>query len=680
MSSCLLTKRTGAHSAQKNYAQIKLRIGVPMHRASIHPLVMKSAIARKMIFCILLFSSVITLLSTLVQLHMDYRRDIDLIEDSIRQIKETRLESITRSVWDMNLEVVRIQLEGILKLRDMQYMEIRKDDEILASAGQPGTTYMMRYEFPIVYIYRGVAYNLGTLHITVSLEGVYRRLTEKITVILISQTVKTFLVSLFIFFLFYGLVGRHLRIMGEYVREMDWENLDSPLVLKRKGKEDELDALTDSFNKMRGNLKNAFDKIRRMNAQLAESNESLRAEIRERERAEKALQEKQHFVRRIIDSVPGIVYIYDLSENCNVYSNSGLSRVLGYSLERLRELGSGIFPELLHPDDFQQIADHHRLLGNARDGEILNTEYRMKHADGNWRTLHSWNVVFARDEKGTAIQIAGTAIDITERKQAEENILQLNRELTEKNRELEQIVQMASHDLRSPLVNVQGFGKELQRTVGELFHQIRQSADMQTLREKTDSFYQPDIQESLEYIFKSASKMDMLLSGLLRLSRLGRAAMNIRKISMNTMLADILKTFEYRIKQMGAQVELEDLPDCFGDETMLSQVFSNLIDNALKFSHPDKKCLIRISGIAKKSENVYCVEDRGIGIAKAYHSRIFEIFSRLDTKVPGEGLGLSIIRRILEKHGGSIRVESEPGTGSCFYVSLPDRDKGSGTF
>ncbi len=649
-----------------------------MIRDFIHPFTLKSAIARKMIVCILLFSSVITLLSTGIQLYMDYRRDISLIEKHIRQIKETHLESVTHSLWDMNMEVVKIQLEGILKLPDMQYAEIRNDDAYIISSGSAGTNHMLHYEIPLIYIHRQVAYNLGTLHVMASLEGVYRRLFEKMFVILISQTIKTFLVSLFIFFLFYGLVGRHLRIMGEYVREMDWENLDSPLVLKRKrkkGKEDELDALANSFNAMCSNLKSAFDRIRMMNAQLSEKNESLRAEIRERERAEKALQEKQHFVRRVIDSVPGIVYIYDLSENCNVYSNSGFSRVLGYSPERLRELGSGIFFELLHPDDLQQIADHHRLLGNARDGEILNTEYRMKHADGNWRTLHSWDVPFVRDSMGHVSQIAGTAIDITERKRAEENILHLNRELTEKNRELEQIVYVASHDLRSPLVNIQGFGKELQRTAEEMFHQIRESDDMQDLREKTDSFYQADIQESLAYIFKSASRMDMLLSGLLRLSRLGRAAMNIRQISMSTMMSDILNTFEYRIKQMGAEVELGNLPDCFGDEIMLNQVFSNLIDNALKFSHPDRKCFIHIYGIAKNSENVYCAEDNGIGIAEEYHSRIFEIFNRLDAKMPGEGLGLSIIRKIVEKHGGSIRVESEAGNGSRFYVSVPNRDK-----
>ncbi|MGE0087709.1 MAG: ATP-binding protein [Desulfococcaceae bacterium] len=647
-----------------------------MRRNIIRPLRMKSAIARKMIIWIILFSSLIILLSTAIQLHMDYRRDIFLIEDRIRQIKETHLESIIRSVWDTNIEVVKIQLEGILKLPDMQYMEIRNEDEHIISAGQPGTKHMRKYEFPLVYVQRKISYHLGTLYVTASLEGVYRRLIEKMIVILISQTIKTFLVSLFIFFLFYLLVGRHLRVMGEYAGKLNWENLDSPLILKRKGKkDDELDALTNAFNGMCLKLKSAFDKIQMMNRQLSESNENLRDEIREREKAEKALQEKEHFIRRVIDTAPGIVYIYDISENRSIYSNSGISRLLGYSQETVRELGKRLFPQILHPDDFQQLADHHHNLLNARDGDILDTEYRMKHADGDWRTLHSCDVPFLRDDKGAVLQIAGTAIDITARRQAEENIRHLNRELTEKNRELEQIVYVASHDLRSPLVNIQGFGKELQRTFDEMFAQISQTRDMQELREKTASFYQTDIHESLEYIFKSATKIDMLLSGLLRLSRLGRAAINIRQISMNIMVSDILKTFEYRIKEMGAKVDLGDLPDCFGDETMLNQVFSNLIDNALKFSHPDRNCIIRISGIAKKRETVYCVEDSGIGIAEEYHSRIFEIFSRLDTKMPGEGLGLSIIRKILEKHEGSIRVESAPGAGSRFYVSVPGRDK-----
>lgn len=130
---------------------------------------------------------------------------------------------------------------------------------------------------------------------------------------------------------------------------------------------------------------------------------------------------------------------------------------------------------------------------------------------------------------------------------------------------------------------------------------------------------------------------------------------------------------EFQIKDTGAELTIEDMPNCLGDGDMINQVFSNLIGNALKYLDPDRKGKIHISGRIEDGNGIYCVTDNGIGINPAHQGKIFELFHRLNPAdtTGGEGLGLTIVTRILDRLNGSIRVESEPGNGSKFFVSLP---------
>ena len=186
------------------------------------------------------------------------------------------------------------------------------------------------------------------------------------------------------------------------------------------------------------------------------------------------------------------------------------------------------------------------------------------------------------------------------------------------------------------------------------------------------SLLEKDIPESLHFIQTSASKMDTLLSGLLRLSRSGRAALTIAPLDMNNLVSNVIDSSEFQIRKAHARMEVETLPPCHSDGIQLNQVFSNLLSNALKYQDPGRPGVIRISGRKEGKHSVYCVEDNGIGIAPAYLEKIFEIFHRLDPdRCEGDGLGLTIVKRILVRLEGSIRVESEEGSGTRFYVSVP---------
>jgi signal transduction histidine kinase len=253
-------------------------------------------------------------------------------------------------------------------------------------------------------------------------------------------------------------------------------------------------------------------------------------------------------------------------------------------------------------------------------------------------------------------------------------------EITEKNKELEHIVYVSSHDLRSPLVNIQGFSKELNYSLQEMASILQHEEISQEVRDKLSPIVQTDIADSLMYIQASVLKMDSLLSGLLRLSRLGRAALNMEKLDVAGMVSEIIKGNEYRIKSAKVTVEAGDLPPCTGDSVQINQVLSNLVDNALKYLDHGRPGTIRITGRTEGDRSVYCVEDNGIGIADEDREKVFEIFKQLNPGTsPGEGLGLAVVKKILSRNDGRIWVESQPGVGSRFFVSLPgSRENESG--
>jgi signal transduction histidine kinase len=159
---------------------------------------------------------------------------------------------------------------------------------------------------------------------------------------------------------------------------------------------------------------------------------------------------------------------------------------------------------------------------------------------------------------------------------------------------------------------------------------------------------------------------------VLRLSRLGRAALSIAPVDMNGLVAEVARNVEFQVQEAGVALSIGDLPPCLGDAALLNHAFSNLLGNALKYLDPARPGAISITGTSDSGESVYCVEDNGIGIAARQQARIFELYHRLNpTQSAGEGLGLTIVRTVLERQHGRVWVESEPGIGTRFYVALP---------
>lgn len=366
--------------------------------------------------------------------------------------------------------------------------------------------------------------------------------------------------------------------------------------------------------------------------------------------------------RLMVESMPAIVFT--CRDGHIEYANPSAINLLGAGR-----------PENLvgrTPYDFVDPSVHHEVLANierlTRHGGIIRDVKRtLLGADG--RVVHSELAVTRfEDERGQALQVI--ANDVTARLQAESRREELTRELADKNQELEHLLYVASHDLRSPLINIQGFARLLEREwkfLGESLLNCPDAAARQAFA-TTES----KIPRALDYISAGVRRIDLLLEGLLRVSRLGRAAIDIRPLDPSAVLAEVLEPLRFQIEEAQAVIETSPLPRCEADRLMLSQALANLLDNALKYRDPARPCRLRVSGRIEGGRALYDIEDNGLGIAPGDQPLVFEIFRRLHPEsAPGQGLGLTLVQRCVARMNGKVALRSREGVGSVFTLDLP---------
>jgi signal transduction histidine kinase len=238
-------------------------------------------------------------------------------------------------------------------------------------------------------------------------------------------------------------------------------------------------------------------------------------------------------------------------------------------------------------------------------------------------------------------------------------------QLQAKNAELNDFLYVVSHDLRAPLINLEGFSRALQDSMTALDQGLADARPAQWPELRRD------IGESLDFIVRSTDKMDFLVQGLLELSRIDSRPNPAQPIDLGRQVAEILDSLQYTIGERGIAVRVDPLPVMIGDPVRISQVFGNLIDNAVKYMKPNGDATIHIGCTERDGHLQFFVRDSGVGIRPEDHARIFRLFSRVGGHaVPGDGMGLTTVKKIVEKQGGRIWVESALGQGSTFWFTL----------
>jgi len=223
------------------------------------------------------------------------------------------------------------------------------------------------------------------------------------------------------------------------------------------------------------------------------------------------------------------------------------------------------------------------------------------------------------------------------------------------------------------LVNILGFSEEMKIAMGELQSSLDGIPRSTEEKNHLNTILNDDMAVSLKYILESVTRMDAMLKGLLTLSRAGRAKLHITRVDMNRLVSQILEKQTLQIQQHSTEIRKEDLPACSADEKQLYTVLFHMIDNALKYLDLSRPGKIIITGEKQTGHCIYRIEDNGIGIHPENHDKIFGLYQRLKVKkdIPGDGLGLCLVKRILETLNGRIWIESQRGSGSAFLIQTP---------
>jgi PAS domain S-box-containing protein len=361
-------------------------------------------------------------------------------------------------------------------------------------------------------------------------------------------------------------------------------------------------------------------------------------DVTDRKRVEESLRLTQFSVDHAADPV-----FWVRPDASFAYANARACVHLGYSQEELLTLTvhdiDPNFPAEVWPAHWEKLKrqgsatfeSQHR----AKDGRLVPVEITVNF------------VAFAGKEYNCA-----SARYISERKQAEQSLQQTADELARSNRELEQFACTASHDLQEPLRMVSGFVELLRREHGE----------------RLDA----EAQQYIRYAVDGANRMQTLIRDLLAYARVGRQGGALLPTDAGTALKQALANLRASIEETNAEIAHGELPQVRGDGSQLVQLFQNLLSNAIKF-HGEAPPKIRVAASRRDDQWVFAVHDNGIGIAPQFQDRIFLIFERLHkrSQYAGTGVGLAICKKIVERHGGRIWVESQPGQGATFCFTLP---------
>jgi PAS domain S-box-containing protein len=398
--------------------------------------------------------------------------------------------------------------------------------------------------------------------------------------------------------------------------------------------QDEIGDVTATFNTM----------VKRL-SDVTTSRDDLAREIEARQRAERELEQERAQLVALFESIDDIIYVADPETHELVYVNPAFKRNWGEDV-----LGKTCYKVLQDLDAPCPFCTNDKIFGE-HEGETYEWEFQNK-VTGHWYRCADKAIRWP-DGRMVRFELAS---DITESKTARERLRRASEDLQRSNRDLEQFAYVASHDLQEPLRMVASYTQLLERRY----------------REQLDD----DAREFIDYAVDGANRMQTLINDLLQYSRVGTRGNPFEPTDMNEVMADIRVRLGVAIEESGAMLTHDELPTVPADRQQIAQVFQNLVANAIKFKGQEQP-RIHVSADKEKTNWRFSVTDNGIGIEPEYKDRIFIIFQRLHSRreYAGTGIGLAVCKKIVERHGGQIRVESQPGKGCVFSFTLPFRQK-----
>lgn len=595
-------------------------------------------IAVRLLVSVLLFSSAVTLTLTALELYLDYKRDVAAIDVRLDQIQQGYAESLAESLWNLDANQLQLQLAGIRRLPDVTFVEIRETDTVRAApvvaAGEPGARSIVVREFPLSHTVDSVAQPFGIVRVEASFTRIYQELAERTLILLLSQGAKTFLVSLFIVYIFHRLVTRHLLSIARFVGHYDLAHPPPPLGLQRVSPKqgDELDELVEAFNMLCAGLQRAYQDLKK-------------SEQRFRDYAETASD-------WYWETGPDHRFTYVSDPSRASFGERG--SIIGKSRRDLApqgELGQ------------ERWREHFAVLD--RHEPFRNFEYTLRNADKiGHHVAVSGRPVF--DDAGRFMGYRGTTTDLTAQREAEERLHQ-----TQKMDAIGQLTGGIAHDFNNILTVILGIGEQLRESLAD----------------------RPQLATTAKMIEDAATRGAALTQQLLAFAR--KQMLAPRATDVNALVTETVRLLR---STLGAQIEIQmtlqrDVWSAMIDPSQLSTALLNLAVNARDAMPDGGKLMIETSNVvlddasAKANPEVtpgsyvlVSVADNGSGIPAVIRDKVFEPFFTTKQVGKGTGLGLSMVYGFAKQSGGHVTITSEEGHGTTIRIYLPRTgDDGTGS-
>lgn len=601
-----------------------------------------SPIAKKLMVMIVAFSTTITIVTTGVQFLLDYRKELRGIQRQIETIKTTQMGSLSRSLWTFDAQGVQIVLNNALHIEDIEYLAVYVDDRHSWSGGKLVSRRTIDKTIPIHFRNGLQNVAVGTLRIVASLDNVYERLLKKAVFILVGNGFKTFFVSFFILFLFQRLVTRHLVDLKEYATRVANGAADSPFKLNRAKKyeaeADELDSVTSAINLMRENLRTEIRKLKQAETTLRANEEDLK--------------EAQRIAR--LGS-----WRLDIASNQVVWSEE-LYKIYGFDPS---------FPpppysehqKLFTPESWQKLS--RALAGTVATGTPYELELETVREDGShgWMWVHGEAVFDARGQK---IGLKGVAQDITERKQSEEENTKLAGQLLQAQK-MEAIGNLAggiAHDFNNILASIIGF------------------TELALEEAKPGSKQKADLRE----VYAAGLRAKELIKQILAFAR--KTEESTKPVEPGKIITEVLRLIRSSLPStIEIRHEINSASRVMANPIQIHQVILNLCTNAAQAMSANGGLLsLSLRDVSAESTGgelpagltaadylEMSISDSGVGISPEIVDLIFDPYFTTKGVGEGTGMGLAMVKGIVEGYGGRIVVKSELGTGTAFTIYLP---------
>ena len=616
-----------------------------------HALFNGNGMARRLLVAVIAFSSLVTAIITAAELYGDYRRDLREIDAAFRFIESSHTRSLAHSLWQFDGEAVRTQLEGLLRLPDIEFVGVEVDGQVRWSAGLAQARYPLQAAIDLRHQQAGYAAAIGTLRVVASGDRALARVWNRALVQLLGNGIKTLLVSLFLLLVFQYMVTQHLTRVARFVREIDPARPCASrqvLALDRRStgrwRPDVLDAVTDAINGLLASARQAQAAAEASQAQLVDREQKFRG----------IAEMNVDLIFQL--AAPGVFS----------YVSPAVRELFGFAPE---EWLSSTLVERVAPEGRERAAE---LVARVMAGEtVRNFELGMPRRDGARLVIEANATPLRQDAQVVGVQ--GVLRDITERRRSEEALLDANSRLETRvrertvaleaarddaeraNRAKSEFLSRMSHELRTPMNAILGFTQILQNS----------SQDERQQR------WVSEIRQAGEHLLE-------LIDELLDLARIEGGRLNVRlePVELQPVMQEAGAMCKMAAEARQVSLVMEGLDPglaVLADRTRLRQVLLNLLSNAIKYNRLGGRVDVRYRRPAPGRLRL-TVSDTGLGLSPDQIDRLFQPFERLgreESDVQGSGIGLALSKQLAELMHCTLGAASVQGLGASFWIDMP---------